>query len=201
MAIVNGYCTLAELKARLWPSGVTPDGLDDAALEGVIENASRYIDERTGRRFWKNSVDEARVFMAEFEDILFPNIDIVSITTLKTDEDGDGTFETTWSAGEYKLQPANAALDNKPYTMIVLGESAGHAFPDDFPNGVEITGKFGWPAVPRIVQEACLMEAQRLWKRRDAPLGIVGTSGLGDVRMAEQDADIEAMLGPVTRLI
>ena len=48
MAIVNGYCTLAELKSAL---RIT-DSTDDTLLENAIESASRRIDGYTGRFFY-----------------------------------------------------------------------------------------------------------------------------------------------------
>jgi phage gp36-like protein len=50
VAITNGYCTLAELKASL---NIT-DAVDDTALEAAITSASRMIDDYTERFFYVN---------------------------------------------------------------------------------------------------------------------------------------------------
>lgn len=55
MTVVNGYCTLDELKARLDIS--TTDTADDTKLEVIIQAASRAIDAKTGRRFYATTAD------------------------------------------------------------------------------------------------------------------------------------------------
>ena len=52
MAITNGYCSLAEIKAALRiPSA---DTVDDALLETAVESASRLVDGFAGRNFYAN---------------------------------------------------------------------------------------------------------------------------------------------------
>ena len=51
MAITNGYCTLAEVKAALRLS----DSVDDTLLENAIEGASRRVDGYCGTFFYQTS--------------------------------------------------------------------------------------------------------------------------------------------------
>ena len=115
MAITNGYCTAAELKSWL---GIT-DATDDTILEVAIESVSRWIDDYCWRRFYKNTEDETRYYTAPSSYYLHTD-DIVSITTLKTDDDGDRTYETTWATTDYDLIPYNATVLGVPYTSIVV---------------------------------------------------------------------------------
>ena len=158
------YCTLEELTRRLWPSGQTPDELDDIDLARLITDVSREIDDYTGRRFYTTSSDETRYFTfdPDYGGKLYTG-DIQSITTLATDDEADRTYGTTWAATDYDLLPANAALDSRPYTHIKRAPLGDYSFPT-VEKGVKITGKFGYssstsPAdTPARVKEALIQQ-------------------------------------------
>jgi len=193
MAPTNGYCTVAEVKARLWPTGLT-DTTDDTVFDQVITAVSRAIDNLCNRRFFTTASDETRYYTAEFDDELAPG-DLVSLTTLATDEDGDRTYETTWSATDYDLEPFNAALDGKPYTRLRVTPNGNYVFPSTR-KGVKLVGKFGYGATaPPAVKEACLLQCERVYKRRDAPFGVVGSAELGQLMVIPRlDPDVELLL-------
>lgn len=188
MSIANGYCTLAELKAYL---DIDPGDVDDdTMLEACVEAASRAIDVHCGRWFYTTSADETRCYTAEDADLLRPD-DLVSITSLYTDDDGDGTFETEWTTSDYYLEPYNAALHGEPYTAIRAVEQA-------FPllrRAVRITGKFGWPAVPPDIRQAALLQSARLFKRKDALFGVMGSAEMGQVVVIPKlDPDVAMLI-------
>lgn len=163
MSITNGYITLTTFKAIKDIS--SSDSLDDAQIERFIEDASRYIDNATGRRFYTTTNDETRVFRAASAIRVYP-WDLISITSLKTDDDGDRTYEMTWSATDYDLLPENAALDGQPYTIIQITPNGNNSFPLH-PKGVQIVGKFGYSsATPKIIEDACLSIALRMYQNR-----------------------------------
>lgn len=198
MAVTNGYCTLTELKKRTGHD--LGDAGEDAILESVINAVSRLIDRYTGRRFYTTATDETRYYTAKERDYLSPGDDIISITTLYTDNDGDRVYEYTWAATDYDLYPANAALDGKPYTWLELAPNGDYVFPAT-PRGVKIVGKFGYAATtPPDVKEACLLQCHRLFKRKDAPFGVLGSDALGQVVVINRlDPDVQELLSGVTR--
>ena len=200
MTITNGYCTLAQIKARL----DIADFQDDAILESVIQGVSRSIDAMTGRRFYSTTADETRYYTAQFGDVLYVD-DLLSITTLKTDDDGDKTYENTWTTDDYDLLPDNAALEGRPYTRIDLAAYGDYTFPIGTRKGIQIVGKFGYCATdshPDVVREACLIQAARIWKRKDAPFGVTGSPEMGQMSpISKIDPDVELLLRGVTRLI
>ena len=153
--ITNGYVTLNEAKARLWPTGAATDAGEDAMIENIIEAASRQVDTDTGRYFYTNAADETRTYQAQWFDCVWTD-DIISITTLKTDDDADGTFETTWAVTDYALTPLNAALNGKPYQKVQVKLNGDHTFPVGEYAGVQIVGKFGWSTPPKGIKEATL---------------------------------------------
>jgi hypothetical protein len=199
MAITNGYCTLAELKARL---GIAlTDTADDATLEQVITAVSRQIDNETGRRFWVNATDEIRYESSSFSDVLFLVEDVVSLTALATDGDASRTWATTWAATDYALLPANAALDGVPYTWIEIAPNGNYTFPRGR-NAIKLTGKFGWSAAPAPIKEGCLLQCERIFLRKDAPFGVAGSPETGMLRIkAELDPDVQRLIAPYRRYV
>lgn len=195
MTITNGYATLADGRARLDITDVT-DTTDDSKIENMIEAISRAIDEELGRRFHTTANDETRYFTAEFSDILFPG-DILSITTLATDDNGDRTYENTWASTDYDLEPFNATLDSKPYTSIGTTPQGVYAFPVDIKKGVKVIGKFGYASsTPKPINEACLLAMEKLFKRKDAIFGVVGSAELGMLKqMMKDDPELNLLLG------
>ena len=130
---------------------------------------------------------------------LGPFRDLVSITSLKTDEAGDGTFETTWAASDYELGPIDRDT-GRPYTRI--DAVASKVFPTYYGTGrrarVEITGVWGWAAIPVEVKQACLIKATRLLTRMQSPNGIAGLDQFGPVRISRSDdPDVVMLLEPL----
>lgn len=200
MAITNGYCTLAELKSRLGISVADVD--DDSVLEAVIESTSRLIDDFCNRRFYTTAEDETRYYTAQRSDYILPD-DIISVTTLATDDDGDRVYENTWQATDYDLEPYNAALDGQPYTKISAAPEGDYTFPKGVAKGVKVTGKFGYAATaPKPVQEACLIQASRLFRRKDAPFGVTGAAEFGTTTLiARLDPDVKMLLESYRRIV
>lgn len=162
MTITNGYCTLAEIKDNKRISSTSSP--DDGVIEALVEAASRYIDDLTGRRFHTTAADETRYFESDNSTELFPG-NIISITSLKTDADGDRTYETTWATTDYDLLPANAALDGLPYHYIRKSPAGANSFPTHS-KGVQIVGKFGYSAAPKPIKQACIMIVTSLYLSR-----------------------------------
>lgn len=188
MAIANGYCTLAEIKARL---GVT-DTQDDAMLELVVQAVSRGIDNYCRRRFYTTANDETRYYTALTSWAVWTD-DIISVTALSTDS-GDRTYSTAWSIDDYDLTP-----DQPPYIGVCATPNGAYRFPK-YMRGVKIVGKFGYSATPDVVREACLLQSVRLFKRKDAPFGIAGAGGMGQLMaISDMDPDVKALLAPPIR--
>lgn len=186
--ITNGYCTLDQLKASL--SIQLGDEADDALLERAIEAASRSIDELCGRRFYSDT--ETRYYDPDAWDMIEVD-DLVSVTTVKTDEDQDRVYETTWAPTDFELDPA----DGPPYTRIYATPTGSYAFPVLQRRAVQVAGTFGWTTPPMPVVQACLLMAARVWKRKDTPLGIqVGKPEFGNLSIPGKDPDVERLLMP-----
>ncbi len=189
MAIVNGYCTLAEIKA----SARITDSVDDTLLELAVESASRMVDSYTQRYFY-NAGTATRLFAPQ-DSYVSEIDDLITLTTLQT-SDGDD-FGTTWAAKDYQLEPLNGNVDgltNHPATRIravddfIFNVLDGEAT-------VRVVGVWGWSAVPIAVKQATIIQAARIFKRNDSPLGIAGFGEMGAVRVGVQlDPDVKHLI-------
>lgn len=204
MAVTNGYTTLVLLKAYLGISVSTYDTM----LEAVINAASRSIDTYCGRRFWIDGSVVTRTFHGNGTTLLDLPDGIATVTGLvvKTDTAADGTFATTWAATDYQLLPVNAPYafpEAEPWTQIqAIGSLTFLAGVQAHPNAVQITAKWGWPASPDPVIQACLIKASRLFHRKDSPQGVAGFGDFGPVRLSRaEDGDVVNLLDPYRILV
>lgn len=191
MAVTNGYCTLAEVKAALRLT----DSTDDSLLERAIEGASRRIDGYCGRWFYKTASTAVKLYARSPYVILTQDIANTTVT-LKTDDDGDGVFEDTWIQGtDYQLEPTAVALSGFPYYRVVAIGSK--AFPVELlqplPAQIELTAQWGWDAIPHDVREACILLAMRQFARLNAALGVVGFADMA-IQVRAVDPDVRDML-------
>jgi hypothetical protein len=206
MPIVHGYCELDELVD--WNSATQAASV--ANLERAINAASRGIDQYCQRHFFQDGtalVPVARPLPAPCN----PRVlefgafnDLASATvTVKTDETGDGVFETTWAASDYELQPINPSSGPEPRPFTSIMATGGRWFPAGAWTGrsarVEVTGVWGWPAVPDAITQACLILAARVYKRKDSPDGVSNWGDFGVIRVGRTDPDVVALLDPYRR--
>ena len=146
------YITPEALKSR---AGIT-DSADDRELLGVCRSVSRWIDEHCDRVFARRTVTVQLDICGPYS-IQTP--DFVSVTTLKTDDNADGTFETTWSASDYEAQPVNAALEVQPRPYTSIAAVGTRLFPVTYTGygrrpRAQLVGVLGWPSLPSPVQQA-----------------------------------------------
>lgn len=181
-------------------------GMDfaDPIMEQIINTASRAIDNYCRRQFFTEV--QTRYFKAScYSAIALNDFSTMAGTGagVKTDIDGDGTFETTWSASDYVLWPYNAYTDGRPFTEVRIADNGNHYFPTDVEKGVEITGTWGYSATaPEAVKEACLILAARLYRRKDAPFGVSGPNQFGQLQIIDKfDSDVKMLLAPYVRWV
>jgi hypothetical protein len=196
MAITNGYATLAQVKAAL---RIT-DSVDDALLEMAIESGSRAIDGYANRSFY-SSGSAVRVFTPN-DNFITEIDDLVSLTSLKTMVDDDSTFDTTWTPTDYQLEPLNGRVDGltTPFTHI---RAVGDYFFTEYEQEatVQVTGIWGWASVPISVTQATVIQASRIYKRLDSPLGVAGISDIGIMRVSNRlDPDVAQLVDPLRRI-
>jgi len=202
MAITNGYCSLPEAKNWI---GLN-DNIDDAQVENLVTAVSRWIDQYCDRHFWQ--FVGARYFDSNDRQVLNFGAynDLLSVTSVKTDDNNDGVYETTWAAADYQLLPRNnaAAPESRPYRAL---RSTGNKwFPIPWAwlltnrvGLVEVTGTWGWAAIPTAVNQACRMQVSRELQRQKSPEGVSGWGEFGPMRISGRlDPDVAEFLADYT---
>ena len=180
MTITNGYTTLADVKTFL--RATSTDSADDAVIERMVENVSRFIDGETHRRFWVNSNDETRTYTAKEDDYVRTD-DIVSITSVKTDEDYDRVYEITWAATDYDTLPDNSTALGVPITRLQRVPFGNYYFPTHA-KGIQIVGKFGYSStVPADIKMTTEEIVVSVYKKRfgENTTGTATVTGAGVV--------------------
>lgn len=177
------YATTEELAAYL---GID-DTVDNTRLAMALEAACRWVDSHTGRRFYLDDAASTRTFEVTASDEIYID-DLADLTDVdvRTD-DGTGTFPTLLTVADYELRQDQLA---GPYVRL---RSINGGLPVTYPYGraarVQITGIWGWPAVPADVKYATLIQAAHLFHRKDSPQGVAGFGEFGGIRVSQGDKD------------
>lgn len=187
------YATVDELLDRMGHSQATNDALI-ARLEAALDAATTAIDSDTGRSF--TAATATKTFGATHHtELRVP--DLVSVTTLKVDDNDDGAFETTIAASGFELD-TYSTVTGWPFEVVRLLDR-------DWPSGgrrrrrIEIVGSWGWSAVPAPINQACTLLAARIAQRSSTAL--FGTQSFGDLGAAPirtNDPDYMHLIRPYT---
>lgn len=187
--MANEYADREALKLRL--NIEATDTSRDALLDGALAASSRGIDRATGRRFWLDDTATARVFTMAGrvmcgdggERLLLD--DMGAAPTLV--ETGAGSSWATVT--DYDTAPDNALVRGRPITALLLAAGGWGAGPR-----ARVTAAWGWPTVPDEIAEATLIQAARLYRRKDSPEGVTGSAEWGVVRLSRRDPDVWALI-------
>jgi hypothetical protein len=192
MAVTNGYITLANLKTYL----KIDDQVEDALLEQIIESASRSIDRIANRRFYLDANASARTYRPIGNlRVQVDDFGTTSGLVVKTDPDSTGTYGTTFTLNQdYIVEPTNALAKGRPLTTITIVGPTAFSLPVNYWPQVEVTARWGWPAVPDDIEQATYILSADLYKRKDSIGGVLGLSELGAIRMSPLGRDITNMV-------
>ena len=196
MAISNGYATLAEVKASLRIPA--DDTIDDTLIELAVEAASRQIDQACERIFYQDS--GTRYFVPR-DSYVCEIDDLASLTTLKTSSGADGTYDITWQATDYQTEPLNGIVGGIESPLTQIRAIDDYLFTIDGGEAtVQVTGTWGWSAIPSAIKQAAIILSSRVFRRNDSPLGVAGFGDIGVVRVSKLDPDVEAMIMPYKKI-
>lgn len=120
---------------------------DDAEYRRLLEAVTRQVDRVTQRTFrtylatqYFTPTDPNRLLL-DTDDM---GLGLLAVTTLKTDTDGDRTYEVTWATTDYDLLPFNAPTLQRPYWEIGVTPAGKQVFPRSVAKSVELVGKWGF---------------------------------------------------------
>ncbi|MGW1295157.1 phage gp6-like head-tail connector protein [Streptomyces sp. NPDC002533] len=163
----------------------------DGLLQRALTSASRSIDKTCGRRFWLDPEPVTRTYRAagrtvpeDGGEVLLVD-DIGDVSGLAV-EVGSGTSWSPLAADWVEPIPENALLDGRPVTGLLR---VGAPWPCGRTR-IRVTARFGWPSIPDDIEQATLIQANRLFKRKDSPEGVTGSAEWGVVRLSRRDPDV-----------
>lgn len=183
------YCTVEQVRAELGDAG---DALDAGLLGKAVTAASRAVEDWTGRTagFALDASASARTFRPTDREVAVID-DIGSSDGLVVER-----WAGAWSALDadaYQLEPLNADASLAFAWNQVVALSA--CWPMDGRRAtLRVTARWGWSQVPEQVEEATILRAVALFKRKDSTYGIADFGEFGPVRIGRQDADVVALL-------
>ncbi len=189
--ITNGYATLNQIKAAV---RIT-DAIDDSLLEMAVESASRMIDAECDRNFYSSGT-ATRDFMPN-DPYTVDTDDLTSIVSVKIDDAGEGTFPITLQTTDYQTEPLNQRVSGNAFPIYRLRMIGDYLLPIWAKQAtVRIQGVYGFTPVPIQVTQACIIQASRIYKRLDSPLGVAGFGDMGAIRVGKVDPDVAMLIRP-----
>jgi hypothetical protein len=200
MPIITG----ADLGAHL---GI-PDAQDDASLTRAAGSASSQIAAWCDNGgFDKTAIvsASARVFhpTSEYECVVDDFWELTALA-VATDEADSGTYSTTWTiTTDFTLEPLNGRKHGQTWSYSKIKATGSRLFPCSLQNRatVQVTAAWGWATYPDPVVEAALIQASRIFRRKNSPEGVLGGfDQFGAVRVSTRiDPDVAALLSPYQR--
>lgn len=191
MAITNGYATLDQLKAAV---RIT-DAIDDSLLEMAIESASRMIDAECDRSFFTSGT-ATRDFTPN-DAYTVDTDDLTEIVSVKIDDDGDLQYAITLQTSDYQSEPVNQLVSGNTFPIYRLRMIGDYLLPLWGQQAtVRIEGVYGFTPTPTQITQATIIQASRIYKRLDSPLGVAGFGDMGAIRVGKVDPDVAQLIRP-----
>lgn len=194
------YVDKDDLKGMI---GLTGSGQDNN-IDNAINASSRLIDQITGRHFYKSESVQVKHFTPNNEYILdVPDIANTTGLIVQLDTTDDGSHDKTITLDtDFYLKALNVTdMEgdyNIPYqSLVILDRRSSERFDPDIVKQVKITAIWGWENIPDAIKQATLLQASRLWKRKDSPFSTYGSSETGEIELFQKmDPDAKTLIRP-----
>ena len=189
------YATLDDVKVAL---GIS-DWQDDARIEVALQSAEEMVNAYCERTFdVAGTAATTRVYSAS--DCGYLSIDdCTSVTLVESDLAGTGTW-TAWATTDWQAEPLNGLQGGRSVPYNTLRSVGNYWFPESAEALVRVTATWGWATTPQSIATATRLQASRLFKRADSPLGVAGFGDMGAMRVSRyMDPDVELLLAPYRR--
>jgi len=194
MAWAPSYATVDELASYLR----IDDEVDNVELGLALDAASRAVDEHTNRQFGLIDTPVERFYTArpDYERGYW----VVDVDDYQTAV-GLAVEVDAAAVATFAKEPVNAAGEGRPWTRVAFTDGSEFT-PTGARDEVGVTARWGWTLVPNTVKQATLLQASRIFKRRDAPFGVAGFPELGNEMrlLAKVDPDVQVSLRGYRRL-
>lgn len=179
------------------------DSADDVQLELARQSAEEAVRSYCGFQFGLDANATAKVFAARSGTIL----DLAEVgytvgsttgVAVATDDNDDGTYETVWASSDWQVEPLNGTgPGGATWPGLELRAVGDRRFPTGGSGRarVQVTARWGWPAVPARVKTATIMVCVAWHQRRMTMTGRSGFDGFFASAIRDDQA-ISDMLDP-----
>jgi hypothetical protein len=176
------------------------DSVDDTLLEMAVESASRMIDAECDRNFF--SAGTATRDFQPNDDYVVDVDDLISIVSVKIDDAGERTFLITLATSDYQTEPLNQRVSGNAFPISRLRMVGDYLLPIYKRQAtVRIEGVYGFTPTPIQVTQATVIQASRIFKRLDSPLGVLGFGAEGGaIRVGKVDPDVAMLIRPFKKI-
>ncbi len=134
------YASIADIKGVLGISSTT----DDTVIRKIAEASSRSIDNYCNRVFVTQT---ATKYFDGARTLWLPDLLSINASGLKTDEDGNATFENTFATTDYITYGTGLedSLNTFPITRLEISHDSDYgSFASGIKKGVQIAGIWGY---------------------------------------------------------
>lgn len=192
---IDPYVSVEEIKDEL---GIT-DSARDAVLGRKVGAASRQVDafcRRNRGAFALATEASTRVFdlagRVVDNAVYLDDIGAVEDLTVESGTAAGFTVVTGFDTTVGNALAEGRAIESL-YNPAGWTTSSGQQ--------LRVTAWWGWPETPEDVIAATMIQAIRLFKRKDSAEGYVGSPEWGQVRMTRVDPDFRELLTPYVRMV
>ena len=150
------------------------DTFDADLVDPCIEDASRWVEQVCGRRFYADTVATVRNYPPP------AGYGFGAVLTVDDFQPGSITIVnngTTLTTTQYQIDEFNGLTGANELTAgwtirLLQGIWGVPTWPGQA--SVAVTAKWGWPAVPNQIKRATLMQAAYFYQSKDTRLGVAG---------------------------
>lgn len=194
------YATLPQFKAFLRIA--EEDTVDDAEMQRALDTATSEINHMCSRTFEVADGLTTRYFLPWWDRRngawVLPIDDVQDPTDLAVNAwTEDDTAWTTPVTG-WQLRPLNVT-QTRPYSSLLLPSGSDYSPGSGWAAGensafLAVTARWGWGAIPAPIVEACLIQADRVFKRRDAVFGVTSSPDGSENTRLTNTVDVDAQV-------
>lgn len=171
----------------------------DTLLGDLLDAASRRIDDDCGRIFYEQTAT-ARSFYPNRVGVVEVT-DLLSVTSILIDTDGDDVAETTLASTDYVLEPLTeeSGIGVARYQRIRAARNGAYMFAYRWK--MTVTGSWGYVdsqgRAPDSIRTAAMILASRWFMRRHAKFGrmVIPESGMTET-LPVNDPDYAMLIQP-----
>ncbi len=192
--MLNAYADVMNFKSAEYADIVS--NTEQVRFRMLLEQASRHMDKQTHRRFY--SWEGIKYYDGKGGNLLVD--DLLSITTLKLDEDGDGVYEATMAVTDYIAYE----LNQFPKDRLELSPDSDYGgFASGIRQGVELTGVHGYgdgeSAIPYYTSTQTVQDNPLLVGSTTVTVTSTATLGAGmTLRIESEQLYIETITNATT---